>query len=66
MLTINGRPLGWPALELCARVALDHPDWSADQVERRALVLLTLNTATEDQAAARLRRPTRKTGAPYA
>ena len=58
MLTIAGRPpQGWPLLERCARLALDHPEWTADQVERRALAMQACNVDTEDALAAKLRRP---------
>jgi hypothetical protein len=49
------RPQGWPLLALCARVARQHPDWSPDQVERRALCLHTFRVASDDDLAEGLR-----------
>jgi hypothetical protein len=52
---IGGRPLGWDGLALAVTVARAHPDWTADQVERRAAAMQACGVATDDALAARLR-----------
>ena len=50
---------GWRFLALCVKLARIHPTWAADQLERRATGMLTMNCATEDEYAASLRQPAR-------
>ena len=54
------RPQGWPALSLVVTLARQHPDWSADKVERRALAMLACDVTTDDGLYATLRQPVRR------
>lgn len=51
-----GRPTGWYGLALCVRVAREHPDWTIEQVERRAATLQVMRVATDDDLYRKLRR----------